>query len=441
MPQALFPYSLALGLALTSSAASCVTPFVCDTDKQCEDYGGAGLRCESRDKGALEKRCYQVPPSASSSQRKCSSEPVAMLRSANPSDAGNRFGSALAAWGGSRLLVGNTGAKTANVQVGDAVVFDTTNNWKSSTLTSLCATSICPTLSTGAGFGKSVALSENQALVTADNPMTVGENQVTAYLFKFSNPGGWQKQQELKPAFKAADNNRLPLGVTLIGNHAFFATQHQEMLVVKKSIHDFSLSTGAPADPFTMGAGKGFGDSLVTAESRLFFGSSEGIFSHPIDASFTAAQPVLSSATGSTSLAASGNLVVYGTPGTNNKSPFRVASVTASSWNENVQQPPEDAALASYGQKIALDADLLAVSNFDTAKATGEVRIYQNVQNAWVPLTTLSGTQLGEADGAFGAALAVSKDYVFVGSPKSKLGDLLEKADGTVFVYSCPLTQ
>lgn len=437
MPQALFYRSLMLGLALAGAAPGCVTPVSCETDAQCMEYDPS-LRCELR---GPEKRCYL----ATSPLRQCGDMPVATLTSIKPSDDGQRFGSALAAWGGSRLLVGNPGAKTISGQVGDAVVFDLMGDWKNASSTSLNPNGSL-NLVDGAAFGATVALSGSTALVTSLQPGP--DNLLNIFLFTYDGMGKWQLSQKLVPTFMTNQMPQLSVGAALMGEHAFFSTYHQEGGATIGRIYDYSASTGLPSPPYSemipaMKSNKIF---LAATGTRLFFSSPSGISSHPVGTSFgdPGSTKLEKSDIAVAALAASGSVVAFGLPNNSNKIPFYTADVAAQGWNEGIAQPAADPEASNHGKNVALDADLLAVSNIDKFDSVGEVRIFQNVKTAWQPLATIVGKNLGAVDGtngAFGAALAVSKDYIFVGAPKSKVnvpGAPAGFTDGAVFVYSCP---
>lgn len=447
MPHAFFRRpSLLLALSPIGFALGCVSAVVCETDEQCVAHDPA-LRCEQRGEGE-EKRCYRavsdlgiiLPP------RRCSDTPVAVLKSAQTADAGQRFGSALAAWGGTRLLVGNPGAKSAMIQVGDAVVFDTTNGWQSSSGTSLY-TSGALNLLGGAGFGSGVSLSDSTALVTSFNNDNMGVNQLTAYVFSSSGPGSWMKVRELTPTWTMMQNNRLAQGgVMLLGDRALFATQHQEGVTRFSNIREFSVTSGAACVPAISNTTQlGFGQVLATTETRLLIGAQGALYSHQLSGACNELTPVTAPAGGGSAygsaVAASGSLVAIGAPRNSERVPFYAVDAGSQGWNTNIPQPQQDAMPSDYGKKIALDTDLLAVSDVELSGTTGKVRIYQKLTSPseWRLLTTLVAPNHSVADateGAFGAALAVSKDYVFVGAPKSMIKADNSK-DGAVFVYSC----
>lgn len=441
MPQTLFPCSLILALALSIGASGCMTPVDCDTDEQCVAHAPA-LRCEQRGE-IIEKRCYRPAYYGETTPRRCGNTPIATFTSKQPSDNGSSFGSALAAWGGSRLLVGNRGAKIGEAQVGDGVIFETTDGWKSTVTTSLRDVYLASSaqLPNNARFGIGVALSASNALVTSLDPTPDPTfNKLTGFLFNSTGVGAWANQAVLDPAMSTQFNSNILDGVALEGDYAFFATNHLDKGSEINRIHGFSEPMGAHSILYEKVAPQQeFGATLIAAESRIFFGMSGSILSFPISSSAT----IKTEKSGVTlaSLASWSNFVVFGLSGNTDSRPFHTADIAAAGWSENVPQP--DLPQFNYGKTISIYADLLAVSNVGkpVISSAGEVTIYQNVNQKWSVLTILKPPVSADADatmGSFGAALAVSKDYVFVGAPKSKINGSDAQIDGAVFVFYCP---
>lgn len=100
------------------------------------------------------------------------------------------------------------------------------------------------------------------------------------------------------------------------------------------------------------------------------------------------------------------------------------------SWIEHAEITAPNAEMGDhFGRSIAQDGSVLVIGSTGVAAAPGAAHIYERNGDAWAHRHTLSAEDV-TAEDRFGAAVAVSDDFAFIGAPG------LDEMPGKVYVFA-----
>ena len=315
-------------------------------------------------------------------------------------------------------------------------------------------------------YGQSVAMSGNTLVV--GSKLT---DQLLGTVFVYTwNGSAWVEQAKLYPQDRFQDGGfGFGASVAIDGSTLVVgAPLDNSVGTASGAVYVFTLSNGvwqqtAKLTALNASAGDNFGQSVAVSGSFIIVGAPSGgggrgqvyFFSNQ-NGTWLQEQELTGSGAFGTSVGISGLNAVVGAPGVGTATVFTFRNTL---WNIGQQLLPSDAqAGEGFGQAVAMDSTDIVVgapfwtdnpSNPANAAEGGRAFIFELVDGTWVRVARLTAqdgllASVASATGAkgeqFGAAVAVSGNWVVVGAPQYN-GHSMAQGEAYVFYrYTDPAT-
>ncbi len=281
----------------------------------------------------------------------------------------------------------------------------------------------------GAGFGRSVSLSGDLALVGAPSAGGVGSRVGRAYVFEVTTGA---LVRELAPT-DGADLDRFGAAVALWGDRALVGADGKA--AGAGGAYVFDVATGAQLGVLTAAGlvpGDRFGSSVALWGGLALVGRDGGP-AHLFDAAAGVELFALVGATPGASVALWGGLALVGSPDGGPSAPFGAAYVfdTATGAPITTLLPPAPQPGERFGVAVALSARLALVSA--TRENAGAAHVFDALSGA--RLVELAPAN-GDSGLDFGTAAALSTSVALVGA---RTDEELDYQPGAAFAW-VPLT-
>ncbi|MEI7606316.1 MAG: caspase family protein [Rhodospirillaceae bacterium] len=254
--------------------------------------------------------------------------------------------------------------------------------------TDLVSTSGAPSLAANAGFGGSVALSSNYALIGAAG---VASNQGNAYLYNLGN-GTWND---------LAATSSQP--ITALTGSSYFGTS-----VALNSSYALVSAYGVSSNR---------GDAYL-------YNLTSGAWTELASTITPPTTPIAPNSSFGTSVALSSNYALIGAPGAlSSRGDAYLYNLTTGLWTDlatTTGQPVTSLASNSvFGNSVALNSAYALIGAAQVSSNRGDAFLYNITSGVWTDLASTSGqpvTALG-ASSAFGGAVALNNNYALIGAP------------------------
>ena len=291
------------------------------------------------------------------------------------------------------------------------------------------------------GFGGSVSISGDYAIVGASGDDDGGSNAGAAYIFKRVG-SDWLKQAKLS-AGDAAANDSFGVRVSISGDRAIISAPyndhyHGAAYIFARNGSDWTEQAKLSADDgsgfiyFGYSVGISGGYAIVGAPGDDGFGRLSGsayIFKHEgsgwvkqakLAGNDTAAYDFFGD-----SVAIDGNFCIVSAVGNDAAGPESGSAYIFkrddSVWVEHGKLTAGDAAASDYfGDSVSIDGNFCIVGAHrknDAGQNTGAAYIFKNIGTAWIEYSKLTASDQ-RPDQYFGFSTAISGNYIAVGAPQ-----------------------
>ncbi len=370
--------------------------------------------------------------------------PIATLNNPSPSNLDNFGISARVA--GNYVVVGAYRDDTGATDAGSAYVYDLSSPTPSTPI----ATLNNPSPGTSDFFGTSVGVAGNYVVVGAYQDDTGASNAGSAYVYDLTSPAPSTPVATLNNPTPANDDN-FGISVAVAGNQVIVGAYGDDTVTVDAgSAYVYDLSSVSPSIPAatlneSYPSGRdGFGGSLAANGNYLVVGTSSArgsvyvydLFSAALIAALENPTPVSGDYFGE-SVAVAGNYAVVGTRGANYSGTVYLYDLTSGTPATPIAtlNNPLPTPYDGFGQTLAAAGTYVVVGAYDEdtgASGAGSVYIYDLASaTPAIPIATLHNPSPAVNDG-FGSSVAVSGNYVIVGTSQDDTGALNA---GSAYVY------
>jgi len=279
--------------------------------------------------------------------------------------------------------------------------------------------------SAGQGFGKSVAIDGNRLIVGAPQDNTVGNNSGAAYVFARGTDGIWRQEAKLRASDGSAEKT-FGQSVAISGSTVFVG------------------AAGGPSTTMAPDAAYVFTRSVTTWSEQPKLTDGGGDFGAAVAVVGTTA--VIGAPNGSDSGIASGRARVYTRSG-------NTWTAVATLLLPSEAQAGEEfgAAIAMLGDRIVVGAPQWDAKPLNTSENQhGRAFVFEGSGATWTRVARLTQDGgLPEKDAAeaqsgtrFGAAVALSGNYVVIGGPdynaRNSLGSQFDDSGAAWVFYQLP---
>ena len=286
-----------------------------------------------------------------------------------------------------------------------------------------------PVLIAAHQFGKSVALSENIAVVGAPDEDTSGKKSGAAYIYK-TNGGQLVKQTKLIPeGFWQIDGHRFGSAVSihnksiLIGASSYYGGRASDGTAYIFTETDTGwVQTAKMVSEETSPGNNNFGRAVALHGNTAMISASRDSTSTPViyvfekgDSSWVAQTKLAADDDNpefGASLALEDSIVVVGAPGWNcDRGDAYVFSRNGSEWTQTAKLAPKDS-VCNFGGAVAILGNTIIVG----ASSGESAYIFERSGSTWTQIAKLTA---GRAKSGYGNHkwVAISDKYALVGSP------------------------
>ena len=356
--------------------------------------------------------------------------------------------------GDDRALIGASSDNEYGAGAGSAYVFDFDGEW------SQTAKLIPADISSGYGFGSSVSLSGNHAMIAASgagHPFNLVAG--VTYFFEFDG-SAWSERAKFG-AGVSPQENEVGFSVSLDGNQALASgISYGSDAIAYRAVFLYEFD-GTTWDQF----------AVISSEERYF--SSDSQFGHSVnlsDGRILVGIPeddINGVASGSAaifeydglnlerfdlipedspdddwfgySLSVSGNQLVVGAPGDGDNRPesgsVYIFHEESGGWRQTSKLVPADGdiyqlfgrSVSQFGNRILVGAPC----DWRCGEKSGEVYVYEYMQEGWGLAEKLYPIDLEQGD-SFGNAVILSENFAVIGAPED---DEIESEAGAVYLF------
>jgi hypothetical protein len=309
------------------------------------------------------------------------------------------------------------------------------------------------------GFGESVAIAGEYALVGAIGNDDNGTDSGSAYIFK-RDGSLWNEQAKLT-ASDAAAGDRFGLSVAIAGDYALVGAignddngtdsgsayifkrdgsswnEQAKLTASDAAAYDlFGLSVAIDGDYALVGAPYD-NDNGTDSGSAYIFKRDGSLWNE--QAKLTASDAAAGDRFGQ-SVAIAGEYALISAYADddrgNNSGSAYIFKRNGSSWNEQAKLTASDAAAYDwFGTSVAIAGEYALVGapyNHNDGKATGSAYIFKRDGSSWTQQAKLTASD-GAAYDRFGESVAIAGEYVLVGAPTDSL--FSDPDPGSAYIY------
>ncbi len=366
--------------------------------------------------------------------------------SENSGESFNQFGSTVS-MSGDYILAGAPGQENDK---GKACIFKRVGkDWN----LQLCLSATTSEDSTITQFGKSVSLTEDQAIVGA---FRQGAGKIgSAYVFELQGDS-WDQTIELLDPYSQINGNfgsavSISSNIAVIGDYSQAASKKGKVHIYRKpeSIWepDIIITSDSPT------RSRRFGSSVMLSGDYLIIGDYENgpqhegsayIYKHNDD--IWARQETLKGGTITRngdygiSVAISDNYAVVGAmsenhPTSKSKKKIGAAYVyrrEGTHWHHQAKLAPIDISKNdNFGLSVSISGNHIIVGTEKNNSSRGSTYLYKNTQGVWEESFTFQADDSNTQD-QFGHAISLSGDYLAIGANNKNMGN---SSSGEVYVY------
>ena len=251
------------------------------------------------------------------------------------------------------------------------------------------------------GFGHSVAISGDTAVVGTAGVYDSSEGPGSAYVYTLSH-GFWIQQAKLTPTDR-------------IGTHLF------------------GTSVAISGDTVVVGKDEVDEDSGFESGAAYVFTRSNGVWAQ--QAKLTASDGAAYDSFG-TSVAVSGDTMVVGARfddnATGGSGSAYVFTMSDGIWTQEAKLTASDAAnIKGFGGSVAISGNTVVVGASDSDKA-GSAYVFTRLSGLWTQQAKLTASDVARGD-LFGASLAISNETIVVGASQD---DDMGSNSGSAYVFT-----
>ena len=305
------------------------------------------------------------------------------------------------------------------------------------------------------GFGYSVSISGDYAIVGAPWGDDNGNNSGVAYIF-YNNYGLWQEWGKLVPsdgipqdyfghsvnisgdyAIVGAYNNNDNGSAYVFYNNIGVWQQHAKFTASDGAIDDrFGYAVGISGDYAIVGAYQDDDNGINSGSAYIFY---KNLSIWQQWAKLTGSDGAEEDGFGN-SVSISGDYIIVGTPYDDNNNESNSGSAyifhnNTNIWQELTKLMASDAdQLDSFGCSVNLSGDYAvigAIGNDDNGILSGSAYVFHNNNNIWEQLSKLTASD-GTGSDYFGYSVDISGDYALVGA----IGDYEEGIkSGSAYIF------